>query len=122
MRRLRNLPGTPNLSGIVGLPVRATLRTSEVILTTTVDVSTYGVLVAHANLGRALDTVRLRIMLPGDRTALDAEGRIIRVGWAETALRFGRLDAADAAALKALVEDVRCSLAHRFADQRAGQA
>jgi hypothetical protein len=103
----------------VGLAVRATLATGEVVDTKTVDVSASGVLLAHARLGRALDAVQLQITLPGDRGWLKAEGRIVRVGWSETALRFGRMEAADAATLTALVQDVRFSLAQRFTDQRA---
>ncbi|MCW2998665.1 MAG: hypothetical protein JWN65_2214 [Solirubrobacterales bacterium] len=103
----------------VGLPVRATLSTGEVVLTKTVDVSASGVLLAHARLGRPMDPVGLRISLPGGRGSFEAVGRIVRVGWTETALRLGPLQAADAAVLKGLVEGVRFSPGQVLADRRA---
>jgi hypothetical protein len=103
----------------VGLPVRVTRSSGIVVQTKTVDVSASGVLLADAKLGRPLDVVRLQITMPGDRGQLQGECRIIRVGWAETALRFGALAPEDAQMLKALVEDVRYTIAQRFSEQRA---
>ncbi len=103
----------------VGLPARVTRSSGIVVQTKTIDVSASGVLLADAKLGRPLDIVQLSITMPGDRGTLHGEGRIIRVGWAETALRFGALAPEDAAMLKALVQDVRYTLARRFSEQRA---
>lgn len=102
----------------VGLPVRVTRSSGIVVNTKTVDVSASGVLLADAKLGRPLDVVRLHVTLPGNRGPLEAEARIIRVGWAETALRFSNVSAADQTVLKTLVADVRFTLAQRFSEQR----
>jgi hypothetical protein len=102
----------------VGLAVRVTRSSGIVVNTETVDVSASGVLLADAKLGRPLDVVQLQLTLPGSRPALVAEARIIRVGWAETALRFTNLSTEGQTTLKALVADVRFTLAQRFTEQR----
>lgn len=103
----------------VGLPVRVTRSNGIVVSTKTVDVSASGMLLADAKLGRPLDIVQLQVTMPGDRGVLNGEGRIVRVGWAETALRLGALAPEDAEMLKSLVADVRHTLAQRFSQERA---
>lgn len=102
----------------VGLAVRVIRSSGIVVNTRTVDVSASGALLADAKLGRPLDLVQLHLELPGNRPPLVAGARIIRVGWAETALRFANLSAEDQTTLKALVADVRFTLAQRFTEQR----